>query len=59
MRYQVMAENIFNLFEDDNELLAEIQKTAHRSKPYTERIVSAEHAIVDIIHHNWADKLFS
>lgn len=50
---------IFNLFEDDNNLLKEIQKTAERCKPYAERIVAAEHAVVDVARHNWADILFS
>lgn len=54
-----MSKHVFNLFEDDMSLLTEIQKSAQRSKPYTERIVAAENAVVDLARHNWADILFS
>lgn len=52
-------EHVFDLFEDDQELLKNIQRTADKMKPFRERIVAAENAVVDLHHHNWTDELFS
>jgi hypothetical protein len=54
-----MSELVFNIFEDDVKLLSDIQRTAEKMRPFTERIVAAENAVVDLFHHNWADELFS
>ena len=52
-------EHVFNIFEDDQALLASIQRTAEKVRPFAERIVAAQRAVVDLCAHNWTDELFS
>ncbi len=52
-------EYVFNFFEDDLNLLKDIQKTAKKMKTFGEPIIAAKHAIIDLGFHNWADEMLS